>query len=76
MSENRMLLDEIRELKRRLQALETRGEHPGFAASDVARRDTANMQAMLTVTYGVEPVANGGTMSCPVAASTKWILKS
>jgi len=35
MSEISLLLDEIRSLKRRLQALETIAEHPGYAASDV-----------------------------------------
>lgn len=42
MSEIALLLDEIRGMKRRLQALETVQEHPGFAASDVARLSIAN----------------------------------
>ncbi len=54
MSEIRMLLDEIRDLKRRLQALETRQEHPGFAASDVARLSVDNTFA------GVQTVPNTG----------------
>ncbi len=43
MSEIKLLLDEIQALKRRIQALETVAEHPGYAASDVARLSQDNL---------------------------------
>ncbi len=68
MSEIRMLLDEIRDLKRRLQALETRGEHPGFAASDVARLSVANTFA------GVQTIPNTGLHLLDTNASHDLII--
>lgn len=69
MSEIRMLLDEIRELKRRLQALETRQEHPGFAASDVARLSVANTFA------GIQTIPNTGLHLLDTNASHDLIVK-
>lgn len=46
MSETGLLLAEIQALKRRIQALETVTEHPGFAASDVARLSQPNAFAV------------------------------
>lgn len=68
MSEIRMLLDEIRDMKRRLQALETRQEHPGFAASDVARLSVANTFA------GVQTIPNTGLHLLDTNASHDLII--
>ncbi len=80
MSENRMLLDEIRDLKRRLQALETRGEHPGFAASDVARLSQDNTFTGVVNTFdndvdidGDLAVGGDATITGTVQAAAAWI---
>ena len=54
MSEIRLLLTEIQALKRRIQSLETVEEHPGFAASDVARLSQDNTFA------GIQTIPNTG----------------
>ncbi len=48
MSETGLLLAEIQALKRRIQALETVSEHPGFAASDMARKSLTLSQFAAT----------------------------
>ncbi len=63
MSEIRMLMDEIRDLKRRLQALETSQEHPGFAASDVARKSLTLAQFAATTSAQLAGVLSDETGS-------------
>lgn len=79
MSEIALLLDEIRGMKRRLQALETVQEHPGFAASDVARLSIANtFEDDVTVegdlTVDLDATITGDVLAAGIVqAAAAWI---
>lgn len=68
MSEMGLLLAEIQALKRRIQALETVSEHPGFAASDVARLSQNNTFS------GIQTIPNTGLHLLDTNASHDLII--
>lgn len=68
MSETKLLLAEIQALKRKIQALETVEEHPGYAASDVARLSQNN-------TFdGIQTIPNTGLHILDTDASHDLII--
>ena len=68
MSEMQMILEELNRLRERVAHLETRQEHPGYAASDVARLSVANTFA------GVQTIPNTGLHVLDTNASHDLII--
>ena len=61
MSETKLLLADFLELRRKVRALETAVEHPGFAASDVARKSLTLAQFAATTSAELAGVISDET---------------
>ncbi len=73
MSEMQMMLDELTKLRTRVGHLETRQEHPGYAASDVARLSEDNIFTGDVDIDGDLVVGGDATITGVVQAAAAWI---